>query len=209
MQVIALSGSPRKDGNTHAALSYMADILKTNGIDTEIIHIGNKPIQGCTACGACFKPEAKGCIFNDDSVNETVAKMQAADGFILGSPTYWGGIAGSFKAYLDRLFYSSFGKGFAGKVAGLAVAARRSGGEDVVHQLTNYLMLAQAILAPSRYWALAHGLQKGQVLQDEEGLQILREHANNMAWLMQALSASTAIVARPVAEAKVMTNFVR
>lgn len=207
MKVIAINGSPRKEGNTHAALGYMADILKDYGIETEVVNVGNKPVQGCIGCNACFKPDAKGCIFNDDSVNETVAKIRAASGFILGSPTYWGGMAGSLKAYLDRLFYSSYATGFPGKVAGLAVVARRSGGVEVVHQLANYLLLTQAVLAPSRYWALAHGLHKGQVTEDAEGLQIWREHAHGMAWLIRMMAETK--VAMPQSEAKIMTNFIR
>lgn len=207
MKVIAINGSPRKDGNTYTALSYMADILKTYAIETEIVSIGSGAVQGCAACNGCFKPEARGCVFDADSVNETADKMRRANGFILGSPTYWGGMNGSFKAYLDRLFYSNYGQGFGGKVAGLAVTARRSGGVPTVQQLANYLMLTQAILAPARYWALAHGLHKGQLLEDAEGLQILKEHAHSMAWLMRMLAEAK--VPPPQVEAKIMTNFVR
>lgn len=207
MKVIAINGSPRKNGNTHTALSYMADILKTYAIETEIVSIGNVAVQGCVACNSCFKPEARGCVFDTDSVNETADKMRRANGFILGSPTYWGGVNGSFKAYLDRLFYSNYSQGFGGKVAGLAVVARRSGGVQAVHQLTNYLMLTQAVLAPSRYWALAHGLHKGQLPEDAEGLQILRENIHSMVWLMRMIAETK--VAKPLAEAKIMTNFVR
>lgn len=209
MKVIAINGSPNKDGNTYQALAHMAEILAAYNIETEIVHIGNAPVQGCIGCNSCFKPEAKGCIFTKDSVNETAAKMLAAEGFILGSPTYCGGITGSVKAYLDRVFYSSFAKSFAGKVAGLAVVARRSGGVDAVHQLTNYVMLTQAVLAPASYWLLAHGLRKGEVMQDGEGLQILRGHARNMAWLMQCLNASKNTIPLPKREDRIMTNFIR
>lgn len=209
MKVIAINGSPRKDGNTYQALSYMAEILKTYDIDTEIINIGAKPIQGCTACSSCFKPDAKGCVFNDDLVNSTAAKLRPAQGFILGSPTYCGGIAGGFKAFLDRLFYSNYAAGFTGKVAGLAVVARRSGGVEVVHQLANYLMLTQTLLAPSRYWALTHGLHKGEIFKDDEGMQILGEHAHNIAWLIRMINATKDSVPPFASANKVMTNFVR
>lgn len=209
MKVIAVNGSPRKEGNTYQALAYMAGILQQYDIETEIINIGTKPIQGCTACGACFKPDANGCIYNDDAVNETAAKMLNAEGFILGSPTYCGGIAGSFKAFIDRLFYSNYAKGFQGKVAGLAVVARRSGGVEVVHQLTNYLMLTQAVLAPTRYWMLAHGLHKGEITKDDEGMQILRDHAHQMAWLLKMINATRNAITPPETERKIATNFVR
>lgn len=208
MKVIAINGSPREGGNTFQVLSHMAGILKTYAIDTEIIHIGKKPVQGCTGCKACFKPDVNGCVF-EDAVNETVDKIRHANGFILGSPTYWGGIAGGFKAFLDRLFFSHYEEGFRGKVAGIAVVARRSGGVEVVHQLANYLMMSQTIIAPSRYWALAHGSLEGEVLQDDEGMQILREHAHGMAWLMRMIAATGTTVAAPHPENKLRTNFIR
>ncbi|MCL1916071.1 MAG: flavodoxin family protein [Desulfovibrionaceae bacterium] len=208
MKIIAINGSPNKEGNTHQALAYMSDILKPHGIDTEIVHIGKKAVQGCTACYSCLKRDAKGCIF-DDGVNEAAEKIKKAEGIILGSPNYWGGIAGSFKAYLDRLFFSNYGPWLSGKAAGLAVVTRRSGGVGVVHQLTNYLMMSQAVIAPSPYWALAHGMMAGELMKDDEGMQTLREHSHSMAWLIKMINAAKDTVEKPQPEKKVRTNFIR
>jgi multimeric flavodoxin WrbA len=208
MKVIAINGSPNKGGNTYQALSYMADILKTRAIATEIFHIGNQSIQGCIGCKACFKREAKGCVFDDD-VNEIATKILSANGFILGSPNYWGGVSGSFKAFLDRLFFSHYGKIFSGKVAGLAAVTRRSGGVGVIHQLTNYLMMNSAIIAPSCYWALAHGNIEGEVMKDDEGLQVFREQAHNMAWLIKMIDTTKNTIDMPRSETKIRTNFIR
>lgn len=209
MKVIAINGSPNKDGNTRQALDLMAETLALHGIETEIVHVGNKPLQGCIGCNGCFKSGEFKCVFNDDAVNVTAEKLKASEGFIIGSPTYFGGIAGTCKAFLDRVFYPNYGGQMARKVGAVAVAARRLGGEDVVHQLNNYLQLVQAVIPPSRYWAMIYGLRKGEITQDLEGMQVLRDNAQSMAWLLKVLDAAQNTIAPYELEAKVMTNFVR
>ena len=137
MKVIALNGSPRKEGNTAYAIKLMAEELRKDGIETEIIEIGHLAIHGCTGCGYCTNSEKNECVFKDDPVNETAAKIRGADGLILASPTYYAGIAGTMKSFLDRLFYSS-SRHFKYKVATAVTAVRRTGGIDTLHQLNNY-----------------------------------------------------------------------
>jgi multimeric flavodoxin WrbA len=208
MKVIAINGSPRFDGNTTLALRTMTDELERLGIETETIQIGNRRIRGCIACGRCRTNEGNFCVFDEDCVNELSVKMREADGFILGSPTYYAGIAGTMKSFLDRVFYSS-SKYFRLKVASCAVAVRRAGGVDVMHQLNNYLNLAQTVIPPSQYWTIAYGREKGEAAGDAEGLQTLVHNARSMAWLLRLIEAGKGKVTEPAYDERVMTNFIR
>ncbi|WP_055668205.1 flavodoxin family protein [Desnuesiella massiliensis] len=208
MKVIAINGSPRKNGNTSQALKVMTDELEQQGIEIEIIQIGQLNIHGCIGCEYCFTSEENHCVFKDDIVNEVAKKMREADGFILASPTYYAGIAGTMKSFLDRVFYTSSDY-FKYKVATSISVVRRAGGVDVVHQLNNYLNLAQTVMPPSQYWTVAYGLEKGEVHQDEEGIQTLRKNARSMAWLLKTIDAGKEKIPVPVEEDHVMTNFIR
>lgn len=208
MKVIAINGSPRPDGNTAKALEIMANELRGEKIDVEIIQVGHHDIHGCIACGRCAASPDHQCVFKDDIVNEAAAKMRAADGFILASPTYYAGIAGTMKAFLDRVFYTSSGY-FKFKVATSISVVRRAGGVDVVHQLNNYLSLAETVLPPSQYWTSAFGQQKGEVLADGEGIQTLRKNARAMAWLLKTVALGKERFPLPQEEDRVVTNFIR
>jgi multimeric flavodoxin WrbA len=208
MKVIAINGSPRKNGNTTMALKAMTDALERQGIETETIQIGNQSIHGCIACGHCFKSEGNRCVFADDCVNETAQKMRDADGFILGCPTYYAGIPGTMKSFLDRVFYTS-SRYFRLKVATSAAVVRRAGGVDVIHQLNNYLNLAQVVIPPSQYWTIGYGRDKGEVEGDAEGMQTLVKNASCMAWLLKLIEAGKDTVPPPENEQRVMTNFIR
>ncbi|HCD42576.1 MAG TPA: flavodoxin family protein [Lachnoclostridium sp.] len=208
MKVIAINGSPRKNGNTDQALKIMTDELEQQGIEVEIIQIGHLDIHGCIHCGYCWTSEGNHCVFKNDIVNETAKKMREADGFILGSPTYYAGIAGTMKAFLDRVFFTSSGY-FKYKVATSISVVRRAGGVDVVHQLNNYLNLAQTVMPPSQYWTVAYGMDKGEIIKDEEGIQTIRKNARSMAWLLKIIDAEKENIPAPVEEDHVMTNFIR
>ena len=208
MKVIAINGSPRMNGNTATALKAMTDELERQGIETETIEIGNKSIHGCIACNHCFRSEGNRCVFQDDLVNETAQKMREADGFILGCPTYYAGIPGTMKSFLDRVFYTS-SRYFRLKVATSCAVVRRAGGVDVVHQLNNYLNLAQTVIPPSQYWTIAYGRDKGEVVGDGEGMQTLVKNARCMAWLLKLIEAGKNTVPLPEDEKRVMTNFIR
>lgn len=208
MNVIAINGSPRANGNTSMALKAMTDELERQGIQTETIQIGMLSIRGCIACGHCKSSEGNRCVFNDDSVNEIAQKLRDCDGFILGCPTYYAGIPGTMKSFLDRVFYTS-SRYFRLKVATSCAVVRRAGGVDVVHQLNNYLNLAQTVIPPSQYWTIAYGRDKGEVAGDGEGMQTLVKNAASMAWLLKLIEAGKGTVEPPQDEPRVMTSFIR
>jgi multimeric flavodoxin WrbA len=208
MKVIAINGSPRVGGNTSMALKVMTDELEREGIETETIQVGNLSLRGCIACGHCAKSEGNHCVFADDCVNEVAQKLREADGFILGCPTYYAGIPGTMKSFLDRVFYSS-SRYFRLKVATSCAVVRRAGGVDVVHQLNNYLNLAQTVIPPSQYWTIAYGRDKGEAVGDAEGMQTLLKNARCMAWLLKLIEAGRDTVPLPENESRVMTNFIR
>jgi len=209
MKVIAINGSPNKNGNTAKVLEIMAQVLSSHNIETETAHIGGKLIHGCIGCGKCFKSETSSCVFGDDPVNEVTAKMREADGFILGSPTYFGGIAGTMKCFLDRAFYSSY-KGMLRHKAATAVAvARRSGGVEVTSQLKHYLTLAETLIAPSQYWQVVYGAIPGDVTQDAEGIAVITANAKALAWLINMSTQTKDSIVPPHFEKRPRTNFIR
>ena len=208
MRVIAINGSPHKNGNTYESLAVITGELQKQGIETEIVHIGNKVIRGCTGCKYCQKNEENNCVFNDDAVNETALKMAGADGIILGSPVYYSGIAGTMKSFLDRVFYTK-SKYFRYKVCTAVVAVRRSGGVDTFHQLNNYFNLGEMIIVPSHYWSVIHGRNPGEVLLDSEGIQTVREVGKSMTWLMKSLDHAKNVIEKPEREEREWTHFIR
>ncbi len=208
MKVIAINGSPRAKGNTYENINIFAKELEKFSIQTEIIHVGNQAIKGCVACNYCNKSENNDCVFRDDLVNDTASKMTKADAIILGSPVYYSGIAGTMKSFLDRVFYSK-SKYFRYKVCAAITAVRRSGGVDTFHQLNNYFNLAEMIISPSHYWSVVYGANPGEVHEDKEGIQTLRECAKSMAWLLKSLEYSKESVEKPEREKREWTNFVR
>jgi multimeric flavodoxin WrbA len=208
MKVIAVNGSPHKNGNTAAALAIMADVLREDDIETELIHPDVEKIRGCKGCFYCQSAENNVCVFRNDLIDEASRKMRAADGLILGAPTYYSGIPGGMKSFLDRVFFSS-SRYFKYK-AGTAVAiARRAGGVDVIHQLMNFFNLSETITPPSQYWVVAYGMDKGEVLKDIEGVQTIRKNARALAWLLKIIEATKDTIPRPEVEKRILTNFIR
>ncbi|MCI8500788.1 MAG: flavodoxin family protein [Oscillospiraceae bacterium] len=204
MNVLAINGSPHEKGCTYTAISLVAEELKKQGIETEIVSVGVKPVQGCIACGKC--KDTGRCIF-DDMVNTCLEKMEKADGIIIGSPVYYSGISGQMKSFLDRFFYA--GPDLRFKV-GLAVTSlRRSGGVDTYHQLNNFFGLAQVITVPSVYWNVIHGTSPDETMQDLEGVQMMRTLGQNMAWLMKAVDQAKQTSPLPEQEKRIFTNFIR
>lgn len=208
MKVIAINGSPKENGNTYHAIKMVADELEKQGISTEIIHIGNKTIRGCLACGGCAQNKNEKCVINDE-VNEIIQKMKAADGILIGSPVYYASIAGTMKCFLDRAFYVAGANGglYRHKAGASVVAVRRSGEVATFDHLNHYFTLGEMFMASSNYWNVIHGRLPGEVLQDEEGVQIMRVLGKNMGFLIKQLKNKT--VALPEQEAKIMTNFIR
>ncbi len=205
MKVMAINGSPHKNGCTYTAIKLMAEQLEKENIEVEIIHVGNKIIRGCTDCRACA--ETRNCVFSNDVVNECIEKTKEIDGIIIGSPVYYSGIAGTMKSFLDRFFFA--GANLQYKVGTALVSLRRSGGVDAFHQLNNYFNLANVITTPSHYWNVIHGSKPEEVMQDREGVQIMQTLGQKMAWLMKSLEHSRNEVSLPQLEQRVWTNFIR
>lgn len=210
MKVVAFNGSPKKEGNTYQAINIVASELEKEGIEVEIVHVGNKVIRGCLACNACAKNKDGKCIVENDEVNLWIQKMNEADGIILGSPVHYSAIAGTMKSFLDRAFYVASGMGMLRhKVGASVVAVRRSGGTTTFNQLNNFINYAEMLMPSTNYWNVIHGTTPGEVLQDQEGVQIMRVLGKNMAWLMKSIEKSKDDLEKPSKENKIYTNFVR
>lgn len=211
MKVIAINGSPKKEGNTYHALKMVGDEFIASGIEFEILHIGHKLIHGCTACGKCAENKDEKCNLGADGLNQWIQTIKEADGIILGSPVYYSGIAGTMKSFLDRLFYVSGANGnlLRHKVAAAVVAVRRTGGSSTLDGLYHYLTYAEMIIATGNYWNVIHGRNVGEVTQDGEGVQVMRVLGKNMAWLLKMKEATSDIIQPPLPEKKVVTNFIR
>lgn len=208
MHVIAFNGSPKADGNTHQAIKIVTDELEKEGISTEIIHIGNKVIRGCIACGGCVKNQNEKCVINDE-VNDLIQKMKNADGIIISSPVYYASIAGTMKCFLDRAFYVCGANGnlLRHKVGASVVAVRRAGAVATFDHLNHYFTITEMLTPGSNYWNLAHGRMPGEIVNDTEGIQTMRVLGKNMAWLIKQLKSGNTI--EPERENKIYTNFVR
>ncbi|BCG45544.1 NADPH-dependent FMN reductase [Citrifermentans bremense] len=211
MKMVAFNGSPNREGNTYHAIKLVAAELEKEGIETEIIHVGNKTIRGCIACMQCAKNQDEQCALKDDEVNEWVQKMKGADAILLGSPVHYSGIGGTMKSFLDRAFFVGGVNGslFRHKVGACVVAVRRSGGVTTFDQLNHFINYSEMLVATSNYWNVIHGRVPGEALKDEEGVQIMSVLGKNMAWLMKLVQHGKGAVPAPEKEAKVMTNFVR
>lgn len=207
MKVIAFNGSPRKGGNCELSLIHMGEIFAKENIDFEIIQVGNQSIRGCIACYHCLQTASGKCIQNDE-VNTWIDKMIEADGIILASPVYYGGIAGTMKCFLDRAFLAA-GNKLHHKVGASIVTARRSGALDTFQQLNAYLNSMEMILPSSDYWNNIHGLDIGEIKQDVEGLEVVEKLARNMAWIMKVIDYSKGHIEIPKTGARTMTNFIR
>lgn len=200
-----LNGSPHVDGNTHRVLSEIANTLKTEGIDSEIVWIGNHSMQGCVGCYKCV--ELGHCVFQDPLMLDLQSKCAEADALIVGSPVYYAGPAGSLCALLDRLFYS-YGRMLRYKPAAAVAVCRRGGATSTVDRLNKYFAINNMPIVTSQYWNLAYGRTPREVEQDGEGMQTMRTLARNMAWMLRNQHAAGAALP-PEAEARVATNFIR
>ena len=211
MKVVAINGSPRSEGNTWHALSVIQKQLETQGIEMEILHVGNKAIHGCTACLKCSQMKNEQCSITNDIVNESIQKMKEADGIIIAAPVYFAGIPGTMKSFLDRAFYVATNNNalFRHKVAASVVAVRRTGGSVTFDNLNHYLTYSQMILATSNYWNVIHGRLPGEVLKDEEGIQAMEVLANNMAWILKMKQNAEGVIQPPERVTKAVTSFIR
>ena len=205
MKVLLINGSPRANGNTAVALEEMVKVFGEEGIETEIVHVGNQAVRGCIACGSCRKNGK--CVF-EDAVNECASKLEECDGLVVGSPVYYASANATLIAFLDRLFYSTgFDKRM--KVGASVVAARRGGLSSTFDELNKYFTISGMPVASGQYWNSIHGAAPGEAREDLEGLQSMRTLARNMSFLMKSIAFGKEQYGLPEKEAPARTSFIR
>jgi len=208
LKVMLINGSPHEKGCTYTALAEVASQLEKNGIETEILHVNKGETRGCMACGACRKLGK--CAFgDDDGVNACVEKIKASDAVVIGSPVHYASAAGALAAFLDRVFYSK-GSAFEGMPGAAVVSCRRGGASATLDQLNKYFTISSMPVVSSKYWNSVHGNKPEEVQQDHEGMQTMRQLADNMAWLLKCIEAGKAAgISIPEREPAARTNFIR
>ncbi len=206
MKVLLVNSSAHPKGCTYRALSEVASSLNKEGIETEIVHLKD-PINECLGCGACKKTGE--CVIKNDMVNDFVKKAKDFDGFVFGSPVYYAHPSGRLLAFMDRIFYSGSNV-FAYKPAAAVVSARRSGTTASLDAIMKHFTINNMPVISSNYWNMVHGNKPEQVEEDKEGLQIMRNLGQNMAWILKCIEAGkNSGIQKPCAEDKIWTNFIR
>lgn len=204
MKVLLVNGGPHETGCTYTALREVADTLEKEGIDTEILWLGNEPIAGCIGCGYCGK--TREC-FRKDCVNLFLEKAKTADGFVFGSPVHFASAAGALTSFMDRAFFCG---NFAGKPGASVVSCRRGGATASFDVINKYFSISEMPIVTSNYWNTVHGNTPEEVKQDLEGMQTMRTLGRNMAWLLKCIAAGEKSgVSKPENEEKIKTNFIR
>ena len=205
MKVLIINGSPRVNGNTSVAVREMEKVFAEEGVETEVVQVGNKDIRGCIACGYCR--ENGKCVFND-VVNELAPKFEEADGLVVASPVYYASANATLIACLTRLFYSTpFDKSM--KVGASVVCARRGGCSATFDELNKFFTISSMPIASSQYWNSIHGREQGQAEMDEEGRQTMRVLARNMSFLMKSIALGKEKYGLPEKEEQLWTHFIR
>ena len=189
MKVIAFNGSPRENGNTAILLKTVLSELSKDGIETELIQLGTKPLSGCIACYKCRENKDRKCVITTDSLNDYIVKMIEADGIILGSPVYFTDITSNIKSLMDRAGFVCRGNRdlLQRKLGAAVVAVRRAGGIHTFDSLNHFFLINQMIVPGSSYWNIGMGLMPGDVTKDEEGMKTMENLGKNMAWLLKKI----------------------
>lgn len=206
MKVLLINGSPNKNGCTYTALREVESTLHTNGIETELVYLGKKPLAGCIACGNCMKT---GHCFREDIVKEIQERLDEFDGIVIGSPVYYSAPTGQLVSFLNRLFFATEGR-MAGKVGAAVVSCRRGGASATFEQLNQYFTISNMPIVSSQYWNSVHGFTPDDVRKDKEGLQTMRVLGQNMAWLLKCIEIGRQSgIEKPRYEARMRTHFIQ
>ena len=204
MKALLINGSPRAKGCTYTALTELAKTLESQGIETEIVHVGHKDVRGCIAFRKCH--ETGKCVF-DDIVNEVAPKLAQADAFVIGAPVYFASPAGGAISFMDRLFFSTLNIDKTMKVGAAVVTCRRGGNTATFDVLNKYFSMNNMPIATSQYWNMVHGGSAEEVLEDKECLQTMRTLGKNMAFLMKSIQWGKENVGLPEREPVTFTSF--
>lgn len=209
MKVLMINGSCNEKGCTNKALETVAEVLRQEGVESEIVQLGKLPYRDCVGCGTCRKTCSGKCVFNDDIVNTIIDKARTADGFVFGSPVYYAHPSGRLLSVLDRVFYAG-GEAFAFKPGAAVVSARRAGTTASIDVINKYFTINKMPVVSSTYWNMVHGTKTEDVSQDQEGLQTMRNIGRNMAWLLKIIeNGKTCGLETPQPENGARTNFIR
>lgn len=184
-KVLLLCGSPRKKGNTYQVLDECARAIEQEGLETEIISLAGKNIRSCIHCKKCA--ELNECVL-DDGLNEIIAKLRESDGFIVGSPVYFGSARGDLMAALQRIGMVSFYHDFLSwKVGGPISIARRGGHTSTLQEMLMFFLYNDMIVPGSSSWNMVFGWAPGEVQDDEEGMKVIRKFGINVATLIKKI----------------------
>ncbi|MCI6094724.1 MAG: flavodoxin family protein [Clostridium sp.] len=206
MKVLLINGSPNEEGCTYTALTEVERTLNKNGIETELLWLGNAPVANCVDCGFCRQ---QGRCVHDDAVNRVIDELDSISALVVGSPVYYASASGQLCSFMDRLFHSC-GRRMAGKLGASVVSCRRGGASAAFDRLNKYFTISNMPIVSSQYWNQVHGNTPEEVMQDEEGLQTMRTLAENMAWLIKCIEAGRrAGIELPEYEKRIGTNFIR
>lgn len=194
MKVVAFNGSPRRDGNTNLMLRRALEPIAAAGIETELVQLGGEPLAGCIACGGCFRNQDQRCVVTTDRLNEHLAKMIAADGIVLGSPTYFADMTAEMKALIDRSGYVSVANGriFRRKIGAAVAVHRRGGAVHVMDSINHMFLMSQMIVPGSTYWNFGVGREPGEVANDQEAMANMKDLGETIAWLVKSLHGAAA-----------------
>ena len=206
MKVLLINGSPNEEGCTYTALTEVERTLNKNGIETELLWLGNAPVANCVDCGFCRQ---QGRCVHDDAVNRVIDELDSISALVVGSPVYYAAASGQLCSFMDRLFHAC-GRRMAGKLGASVVSCRRGGASAAFDRLNKYFTISNMPIVSSQYWNQVHGNTPEEVMQDEEGLQTMRTLAENMAWLIKCIEAGRrAGIELPEYEKRIGTNFIR
>lgn len=191
MKVIAFCGSARKESNTAILLKTVLQPLAEDGAETEMVELAGNEIRGCMACYVCFLEKNGTCVLKKDIVNDCIAKMAAADAILLGSPAYFADVSSEMKALIDRCGMVSQANGgmYRRKVGAAVVAVGRAGALHAFDTMNHFFLAGQMVIVGSNSWNIAFGPEKGEVVDDEEGMKTMRQLGENMLWLLKKLRA--------------------
>ena len=210
MKIVAINGSPRKNGNTAQLLEVVRKEVEAAGVEFQVLQPGAN-VRPCMACYNCLNTGSLRCVMGDDGVNDIIAACCEADGILLASPVYHSGVSGSMKCVLDRLMLAA-GCGdnqFHHKVGGALCTLRRSGGSATYHQLLSTMDCMEMVIATSDYWGIVHGADPGEVMSDTEGVEVAAKLGRNMAWMVKVIAATKDSIPAPETAHRTMTNFIR
>ncbi len=190
MKVVAFCGSARKNGNTAKMLETALEPLSAAGVETELVQLAGQKISGCKACYGCVKKKNGRCVFDDDVINNCIEKMESADAIILGSPTYFADVSSEMKALIDRCGMVSRANDdmHKRKIGASVVAVRRAGAIHAFDTMNHFFLIGQMIVVGSSYWNIGFGREKGEVVDDAEGMKTMKDLGENMLWLLKKIA---------------------